>query len=405
MIAVMKVLKSKLYYFVMLPFFFPNVGFNIFSFDVSPLPLLAALFILATTSKKYSTTLYVLWIPAFFSVPFILTTFGDWSYFFRLIGVYFTVPLVSMACYKAIEVGVDVGEMAKHAIYISFFGGVAQKFFSIEIFSYLLQSRTTELRGYNSLFVEPSFFGMATMMFCLIHIVSNRISESKYSWLSLGVGFVSVVALSQSALAILILFAAISLSLMVTLSVRSVLLLVLFVALLIIAAMFITDGGDSRIINVMYLLLKNPEDILFMDASISERVMHVYLSIKGSVISFFMPNGFYKFYDLVLVEMSSNEYFWWGEPSNKIMSGIGSALYEIGFVALVTPWIFILLSVRNDLNRGLLMFLIVTPIFIYSNAINFASPYFSVLLGVLASGVKKYKHEPFYRRYDCIRTL
>ena len=394
--------KSKIYYVLTLPFFFPNISFNIFSFDVSPLPLLAALFILITTSKKYPSILYYLWVPSIFSIPFIFTTFGDWPYFFRLIGVYFTAPMVAMACYRAIFVGVAIGKLARDAIYISFIGALTQKFISINFFSYLLQSRSTESRGYNSLFAEPSFFGMATLMFCIIYIASNKIIGTKNSWLPLAVGFISITLLSQSALVILILLVTISLYLLVDLRPKSLALLIFIIILITITSLFIEEGNDSRLMRVTYSILKSPQDILLIDASISERVMHVYLSVKGAAMNYFMPNGFYRFYDSILIEMNENQYFWWGEPSNKIMSGIGSALYEIGFVALITPWILVLLTVRNNFKRGFLIFSIATPIFIYSNAINFASPYFSILIGLLAYGSKKHKYQLLLAQHHSI---
>ena len=148
-------------------------------------------------------------------------------------------------------------------------------------------------------------------------------------------------------------------------------------------------------LKVINLILKNPQEILLVDASISERVMHLYLSFKGSVTNFFMPNGFYKFHDLMVAEMAVNEYFWWAWPSNKIMSGIGSGIYEIGLVSLITPIILISLSLKNGYNNGILVIIIATPILVYLNAINYASPYFSILIGVLAFGVRNIKHNKF----------
>lgn len=396
--------RSMVYYLLTIPFFFPNISFNLLDFDVSPLPLMSALIILATTSKKYPSTLYALLIPSFFSVPFILTTYGDWPYFMRLIGVYFTVPLVSMACYKVIDLGVDMGKIAENSIYISFMAALAQSLISIDVFSFLLQSRTTDSRGYNSLFAEPSFFGMATFIFCIVYYVANSSSEKKISSLPIVTSIISIILLSQSSLVILILIITMLLYLLVNLNLKNTALLIAMILIVVTAGVLIAEGSDSRALKVINLILTNPQDILLIDASISERVMHLYLSLKGSVNNFLMPNGFYDFHDLMIKEMAANQYFWWAFPSNKIMSGIGSALFEIGLISLITPGILILLSIKNKYNKGLLVFVMIAPILIYSNAINYASPYLSILIGVLAYGVKRIKYRRFLKSHKQYST-
>jgi hypothetical protein len=297
--------------------------------------------------------------------------------------------MVSMACYNAISAGVDAGKMAKNAIYISFLAAIGQIFISIDIFSFLLEARSTESRGYSSLYTEPSFFGLATLMFCIIYIAPNKEPEKKISWLPLAIALTSIVALSQSSLAILILLTAILLYLGVNLSIKNTFLLSAIVFSVVVAGLLVVEESDSRVLNVMSLFFKNPQQILLIDASISERAMHLYLSFKGAADNFLMPNGFYKFHDLMVAEMAVNEYFWWGWPSNKIMSGIGSGIYEIGFVSLITPVVLIILSIENRYSRGLLVLVGLTPILIYLNAINYASPYLSILIGVLACRLKK----------------
>ncbi|WP_416545679.1 hypothetical protein ACHEXK_09800 [Limnohabitans sp. DCL3] len=392
-------LKSKLYYYLMLPFFFPNVGFNLFSFDVSPFPMISALIILSIESKNYPKILYYLWIPAFFSFPIILMTYEDWPYFVRLIGVYFSVPLISIACYKSICSGVDVGKLSKNVIYISFIAGLAQKFISTDVFSNLLHSRSTESRGYSSLYSEPSFFGMATLMFLLIYIISNIKIGKRCDWKPLFVGLLSIFMLSQSAISILILLVVSLLYCLLDLNRRNIIILIFWAVLLVMVLSLVVEETGSRTLNIINMFINSPQDILLIDASISERVMHIYLSIKGSINNYFMPSGFYKFIEIINNEMLVNEFFWWGESTNKIMSGIGSALFEIGIISLITPLVFISLAYKNNFNFNMLVLTSLLPILIYANAINFASPYFSILIGLLAFNLRGVDSKIFVKKF------
>ena len=381
----------------MIPFFFPNVSFGLFDFDIVPFGLVSSIFILALTSKKYPKILLWLWCPTFLAAPFFVTAVGDWAYFFRQIATYITVPLISMATYKAILIGVDVIKFTKLSIFISFSGAIFQKLVAFNILDFFVKSRTTESRGYSSFFVEPSIFGLAMVMFCLIYIAAAISKNSKLSMWPLVLAILSIFLLSQSALAIFICLMIFGMYLISKISsIKGLVFAVSLIVMLFVFVNMFSYEGESRMLTILNLIIESPFDILNIDASISERVFHVYLSIKQSILNGLIPHGFYSFSGEIINEQHYNKSFWWGEPTNKIMSGVGAMLFELGFPSLILPLMPMYLAFKIQENRMLFFIIAFSSILIYLNALTFANPYFAVLIAVLA--VRKRNNLHLYQK-------
>ena len=82
--------------------------------------------------------------------------------------------------------------------------------------------------------------------------------------------------------------------------------------------------------DLLYLMIDEPVNILYLDASICERFYHVMLPFFG----YGVPQGLSSFSDLIIKAQASFPSYWWGKPSNKVMSGIGAAFWELGFFSL-----------------------------------------------------------------------
>ena len=77
-------------------------------------------------------------------------------------------------------------------------------------------------------------------------------------------------------------------------------------------------------------------EVIHSDASINDRVLNVVFPYYGIVINNGIPGGLHGFHDLSLILFEHFDgYFWSGFGSNKILSFIGSFIYELGLVGVI----------------------------------------------------------------------
>lgn len=374
--------------FLLLVLFFPNISFGILNLDTQPFPLLASLLILglANSYSNCPRIFLLLWVPFIFSSILLYQFVDDPPSLLRQVAIYGSPPLISLAVYKALVGGVDIVKILKAVLWISLLGSVLQLAFTKEILNIFLSARTTENRGFTSFFIEPSFYGLTMVMVWLMYVLEKN--EIKLFCTFFFAIFLSVVVFSQSALAIIVLWLLICIYL-----VRNHYFKTAFSSLIIVSIILFVqsdialnfESENSRTLYLLTVILQNPMEILTLDASISERFFHLYLSISGFFQNYLLPNGFESFSELIESEKQFNRYFWYGEPTNKIMSGLGGALYELGIISIVylyLPLHFYLKSSRSEKN--VLFFVIMGTYFVYFNSLNLASPYYSILLGILA---------------------
>lgn len=89
---------------------------------------------------------------------------------------------------------------------------------------------------------------------------------------------------------------------------------------------------DIRLGKMARLLTQAPKIALEKDASLNERAAHICPSLRETVLNAGFPHGFHAFSEVLSAERNSlNTIFWWGEVHNKIMSGFGSILFELGW--------------------------------------------------------------------------
>src|SRR2546422_307975 len=125
---------------------------------------------------------------------------------------------------------------------------------------------------------------------------------------------------------------------------------------------------------------------LLLDGSFSERIFHIYLSLSHSVSDFLTPHGIYSFSDVIVEGQRTFSYFWIGDASNKIMSGFGAALYELGVFSLTYFFVTVraLLS-QKAFSSGNKVFIAFVLFACYFNSVTLAAPYFGILLGSMAA--------------------
>ena len=99
--------------------------------------------------------------------------------------------------------------------------------------------------------------------------------------------------------------------------------------------------------------MNNPQIIFYEDASLNNRLMHIYFSLAGFVNNWGMPNGFSSYREFVESNIVNHPFFWtsFGADVGRIMSGYGASLYEMGIFGLLVPILFVI-AIRNYFIRN-----------------------------------------------------
>ena len=101
---------------------------------------------------------------------------------------------------------------------------------------------------------------------------------------------------------------------------------------------------DSRIMLLFELFREQGiAKLIFIDASVNDRVANVVYPIHGFYLNNFLPSGFHSFTE---THSYLNDYylgfFNYGSGSTSILSYLGAFLYELGFMGLFfLIWIFV----------------------------------------------------------------
>ena len=147
---------------------------------------------------------------------------------------------------------------------------------------------------------------------------------------------------------------------------------VIFILLVICSIIYINyERIDLRIIRIARGILENLKKFIEQDGSIQTRINHIYYSIKGSIESFFLPNGFSKWNDYMN--------FIFHRQNTKDVSNIntmfGAMLYELGGV--ITFFYYFRLK-RILINKKFFLILL----FLSLDGLNITNPLYGVFIGI-----------------------
>ena len=267
--------------------------------------------------------------------------------------------------------------------------GVVQIFFPLALES-IVVGRTTIGRGVTSLAPEPTNFAMYLFFNSWLILIGKKyVLSSRIKFLVL-LNFVGVIALAQSTMVVLfIVITSITVGLYVFLrsSIKKryfrlgILALVLGVISFIILINFF---HESRLFHMLHLASSlSWVEVFRVDASFNSRLAHVVLPIIGFFHNYCLPGGFYSFASMSekLVGFYDG-YFWYGFSGDKIMSWVGSFLYELGFFGFLI--MFLIVKYINDSTRKR-NFEIFLLFFLLFSAIPLAFPLIPMIMGALYS--------------------
>lgn len=313
-----------------------------------------------------------------------------------LVG-YFSVPIFALAGYHTFKLLSP--KIYMFVVWIWFIFGLLQTSINKQIGSFLLpRLSTSEDRGVTSLAPEPSYYAVT----CVYLLIINDIYKSKsvYSKRVYQLFFVILVLqmlLAKGGLSIVFLFIYLLAKAVSKPSPRKILgQLFIFVAsfsILILAFTSLPSLQNTRAGSLISRAIENPLLLLYQDGSMADRAAHILISFQSVFYNYGLGYGLgnwneYSFSlsqamggitsDLAMIRISL---------SDRVMSGWGAALFELGIFGAL-----FLLTFLYTMRRGYkVVDRSVKPVFVIGaitiflvmmNAVPLSYPLFGYVVGI-----------------------
>lgn len=353
--------------------FFPYIKILPMNTDTQPYAAIVCFFVfIIKFNNKMNKS--IVWLLILLILSLTIGILSLASSFFRDIFGFFSVFII---CYSALFFLETRGFNEKLFYFFSLIWiivGIVQLILDRSFLSFLLPSmRTSDTRGVTSLAVEPSYFGIILLFFILI----NFLIDGKKIWYF--IYSFCIILLSQSTMIILYL----SLFFILYFFERQKILFFFFSIILLALLLLISNLSiNSRLIELLQQLIKiGPLALVKLDTSINDRIGHIFYSFKGFVNNYFLPNGFDHWGTYLAKELPKQNFFY-GLSTGRIMSTYGSCLFNLGFIGLILPIVYIknILQIRQkDIKFVLFVFLNI----FFLTAIPVAFPLIGFLLALI----------------------
>lgn len=385
-------IRSVFYYTYFFFVFFPYISIINLETDSQPWAILFSIFILFFFKLRFYELDLHLGLVAIFSLLLIIISNNEFNSI-RSIVNYLSLFFVAHATYLILKTRrISIDKIIKCSVVVWLAAGLMQKLIDKNLFGFLLPSiRTTENRGVVGLAPEPTFYGIVLIFFALY--LSHLETKNKYTYIALCI--FGIFALAQSSMAILFIAVFAFFFLLVNFKIKYFL---AFFAVLI-AMPFVLEfaAPESRMFVLVDHLISEPETLLFIDASINDRFFHIFFSLKGLFDGYLLPHGYsewlpyvkkelYEYSDVVIVE--------WFSLGGRIMSGYGSAFFELGIIAMIIPFslTWLLWRLYKDNKRKFFFYTLSVNTMLFS-AIPIGFSLFSFYFGFLYFLIKNKNHK------------
>ena len=383
---------------------FPFVSFGTNGMDSQPHYIFLAFlaFILFAFNGLVFRKALLLQFFVFFGLIFILmiilltlfltTTSFDFL-FIRAIASYsaFIITLIASIIYFE-TFGIPVKTIViANIIYI--FAALLQKYLGGNILDFLVISNTspTNQGGQISLTPEHTFFGIVLYFFSWIHFVIYDYKPPKLIALLIIINILSIFFLAKSSMVIVFLvvtaFVFFIRNIKQKVNLKLILIPVILIPIVLYVYILILPG--TRFHNLLQVgsgaevgFFDQLRALIFIDGSINDRVLNVIFPYYGFVFNYGMPGGLHSFYDMsiILVEYFDG-YLWAGLGSNKILSFIGSFIYELGVIGIISIlYIYWFVKDNNNPNRFFELILLFT---VLNSAIAVAFSLVPILIAIM----------------------
>jgi hypothetical protein len=328
-----------------------NWGTN--SLDSQPWPALAsALYLFAVRrtatypvefgSFFYCYSLTVI-IVAFFSIN------SELFLIIRAFAGYFGLMLVFLAFYDILK---RYGFQEKLFIFVNLLWLIIAiiEIWLPEFVSSISITRTSAGRGVTSLAPEPTFFAIYLIFSSWLLLVGRDYKVSKSISIILVANILAIIFLARSSMGLLFLCVAGLIYVIYSICVRKIQIssIILVCFALFLSIYFIEIFlADTRLLNMITLVSGTSFiDVARVDASINARLEHVILPFHAMVENIFLPYGYYGFSETRNLLIQYYDGFFWYGGGDKIMSWIGSFVFDMGLVGLMLVFGFLSLAMN-----------------------------------------------------------
>ncbi len=281
----------------------------------------------------------------------------------RNTATYISLFTVSFSFIYCLKKKILTSKLILAFIVIWFIGGTIQFFINSNFFSFILDSRTSPGRGVTGFSPEPTFYAIIiTLLYFLFYITKTTLEGNiSFSFIFNKVLFLvllQVFIFSKSSMMMLfwlivflfsyIVYTAIAfkekkIAQLIILFIGIFILLILIYSIILISNTdYINSIKGYRFYKIFQISNNGLSSLIYQDASINDRVAHLVIPWYGLMKNYLFPGGFYSFtHYLDNKGLIFEGIFWYGSLTNKIMSYIGSVIYELGFLSF--PYLFYIL--------------------------------------------------------------
>jgi hypothetical protein len=362
-------MKYKIISFIFIIFIFiPYFKFLPFPSELQPNAFLIGLLLLIIMNKIYFSKLfYLLIIPMIFSI--LLLSMNDFTIVhIKEVYGYTSFFLLSVISYNYfIFYGEIKYKFYRNILFIYMLVGLIQLYIQPNFFHIFLARELGyngfQGRGVESMTTEPTYYGLILLfIFILVYnslVLSNNQKNRLYLLITISLLLVSKSTTAIVGFFIFLLFDFIKINIKLLIK-----FLFFLIASIFIFHYYYQDIITLRVFKLFeFLLTGGIVELINKDQSSNDRILHVVFSIKGFFDSFGLPHGFSAWNDYIQLQSSlgyDTKYI--SSEANKILSFIGTLLFELGVFSFpIFIYIFLVLKRRFKI-RFLLTFSI---LFIY----------------------------------------
>jgi len=309
----------------------------------------------------------------------------------RSVSNYASLFIISLSTYLSLKyLKIFPLYILKLAIIIWFIVGFVQTFIDNNFMVFLVGRGYDSLdtgRGVVGLAPEPTFYGLM----CIFLLLLTMMQRDKLVFFQVLL-YIQIILFSKSSMSILFLFILWFYYVLIYPRVFKIIVpitvlvfIVLYFESSYIDAINMSDYYNLRIYRIITIFITDPFLIIKLDESINDRIFHLYFSVYGFLNNYLFPNGFssWPIYLENIIPYYSEE-AWGLSISDRIMSGYGAAIYELGFMGLIVP-VSITSSIykcfKNNKKKMWLNIFYINTIML--SAIQLALPIISFMVGYM----------------------
>lgn len=380
---------------------FPYISVIKTPFDTQPYALLlAAVFLTTKLILKKNLNIPIKLVPyilIFFYAFVTVLIKANFNEGLRSLIGYATVAILSIAGYHSFNY--IKGIYFFYSINIWFLFSIIQTFFNKNFGSYILaRISTSPDRGVTSLAVEPSAFSIMCIFFLILNdlfYLRGDYSKKRYKYIFV----ITLIQLLLSRAAMGFILIAIYLVVKsftngnIFKKLRNILITLIFGGILYKLFTTITFLVESRIGNLLRKLESGVMVLILNDGSISDRLSHILISFVSIFYSFGLGYGLGT-WDEYALDISHTSGTFINEVSSvnftlgRIMSGWGTAIFELGIVGIIFILTFFIIMkdnykvIPNDVKETYVL-ISVTIFVTMLMSVTLSFPLFGFLMGAI----------------------